>query len=329
VRACLARTNWNQFGAYYYLSRRRLIALNEVEERDGVYYEGDGPLANQPRWTIESASGGRMTGRWSGGGRTLPVRLNRVPATIGEEGPCGSMAFHQPRLEGVRTLTARATVDGIAYSRVTLDHRDRFDLRFETFALDGASEAVRTINAKLAEGLAGNPPSWFQCIQDSLGRSPNEGGFDESLRPVMIGRRWMSVAAHWDGFCGGAHPDSANTWRLFDLTTGGEVEILDWFNATAVKREHLEQVNEDIRTVEQPLRDAILTGWSPEEPDCEELIRRTEFWNVGLARDEMMFSPSLPHVAQACGENFSMPFARLQPFLTPEGAANLRALQGE
>jgi len=34
-------------------------------------------------------------------------------------------------------------------------------------------------------------------------------------------------------------------------------------------------------------------------------------------------------VAQACGEDFEIPFARIQPFLTPEGAANLRALQSE
>ena len=52
------------------------------------------------------------------------------------------MTYHQPRLEGVRTVTARATLDGVAYTRITLDHGGRFEAGVETFALDGSGEAV-------------------------------------------------------------------------------------------------------------------------------------------------------------------------------------------
>jgi hypothetical protein len=326
VRACFVRTEWNSFGAYYYLSRLRTIPLESDESGTGF---SEGGATGSPRWRIESADSAQVTARWSGGGRSLPVRLRRVEGEIGEEGACGSMVFHRPRLAGLGTQTVRATVDGVGYTRMTLNTRERFDVTFETFALDGESAAVRRINAALGEGLGGDPPRWLQCAQDSLGSGPNEGGFTETLTPVMISRRWLSVAAHWDGFCGGAHPDSSNSWRLFDLTNGGEVEILTWFNTAGVKRARLEQVNEEIRTVEPALRTAILAGWRPEDAECGETIRSTEFWNIGLNRDSLTFSPSLPHVVQACGEDFEIPFARLQPFLTPEGAANLRALQGE
>lgn len=328
VRACFVEREWGAFGAYYYQSRLQLIALEAVEGAGNAFTEF-GAGADLPRWQIERVAGGQLTGRWTQGRRTLPVRLSRVAGGEGEEGPCGSMAFHQPRLEGVRTVTARATVDGTAYTRITLDPRGRFDVHFQTFALDGASAAVRRINAEVGQGLAGDPPHWFQCIPDSLGSSPHEGSFDESLEPAMISRRWLSVAHHWDGFCGGAHPDSSNTWRLFDLTSGAELDLNDWLNDSAVERHGTQGTDSDYATVRPALRDAILAGWRPEDAECGETIRSTEFWNIGLNRDSLTFSPSLPHVVQACGEDFEIPFARLRPFLTPEGAANLRALQSE
>jgi len=329
VRACFTRREWATFGTYYYLSQLHTLGLSEEPDMQGVFFEGNGAPADQPRWNIERAEGGQLTGRWRAGARTLPIRLTRVAGTASEEAPCGTLAFHQPRLEGVRTVTARATIDGVSYRRIALDTRGRFETSFQTFALDGTSDAVRRINAKLGEGLAGNPPRWFQCIQDSLGSSAFEGSAEESLTPTMISRRWMSVAAHWDGFCGGAHPDSSNTYRLFDLASGEEIEILDWFNDSAVERHGTRGGEDAYATLRPPFRDAILAGWRPEDAECEETIRSEEFWNIGLNRNSLTFSPSLPHVVQACGENLEIPFARLQPFLTPEGAANLRALQGE
>lgn len=329
VRACFTQRDSGSFGSYFYLSRLRLIALSADEGRANVYFEGNGAPADQPRWSIESVSDGRLTGRWTSGARTLPVRLSRVSTTFGEEGPCGSLALHQPWLEGVRTVTARARRDGVDYTRITLDTRGRFEISFETFALDGESEAVRRINAAVRQGLAGDPPQWFQCIQDSLAQSAFEGSFEESLAPSMITRRWLGVTHHWDGFCGGAHPDSSNSYRLFDLASGGEVDLYGWLNASAVRRERPDGSDEDLKTLEPAFRDLILRDWRPEQAECEEVIRTADFWTIALTRTALVLSPSLPHVAEACGEDFTLPFERLGPFLTPDGAAHLRALRAE
>jgi len=329
VRACFVRREWRPFGAYYYMSQRRLIPLDAEEgEASGAFREGGGDGADRPRWLIQQAGPTQLTARWTGNGRTLPVRLNRVARMEGEESPCGSIVFHRPRLTEVRTVAENASLDGVPYTRLTLSTGDRFETSVETFALSGSGEAVQRINAELGRTLAGDPPSWFECIQDSLSHSPFEGSFAESLAPVMIARRWMSVAHHWDGFCGGAHPDSSNGYRLFDLTSGREIDLHDWFNGNAVKREHLEEVDEDSVTLEPAFREVILAGWRA-ELECDDVVRSAEFWNIGLTRAAFRFSPSLPHVAQACGDEFNVPFERVRPFLTEEGAENLRALQRE
>jgi len=327
VRACFVQRQRGSFGAYYYLARGRTIPLSTEEGSGGIFFEG--APAGRLHWRIDSAGASTLRGQWSGNGRTLPIRLARIAGAAGEEGPCASLAFHRPRLEGVRIVRTRGSVDGVSYTKLALDTGGRFETSFETFALDGDGAAARRINAVLGQALAGDPPQWLECARDSLGQGPFEGSFDESLAPRMISRRWLSVAHHWDGFCGGAHPDSSNSYRLFDLAGGREVDLFDWLTETAVHREGPRGSDEEIKTLQPAFRDAILSGWRPDQADCEEVIRSSEFWNIGLARDGFILEPSLPHVVQACGETFTLSFDRLRPFLTEEGAANLAALRAE
>lgn len=329
VRACFVHREWGDFGAYYYRSRLQMIALDAQEGIGNAFREGNGGAANAPQWLVETANASNLTGRWRGNGRTLPIRLSRVAGVVGDETPCSSQVFHQPRLAGIRVVRTRGSVDGVGYTRMRLDHGGRFDASFETFALDGDSEPVRRVNGILSRGLAGSPPEWFECIRESLAQSASEGSMDERFAPAMIARRWMSVAHHWDGFCGGAHPSSSNSYLAFDLTTGRQIDIFDWLNARAVRRERVEGAEEQLTTLLPALRDAILARWRPEGEDCGEVVRGADYWNVGLTRNGLVFAPSLPHVVQACEEEFTLPFGRLAPFLTPAGAENVRALQRE
>jgi len=326
VRACFVRRDTEWFGDYYYLSRLQLIPLT-ANEAGGGFHEGAGNDPSSPGWTIERVDGTQLNARWSNRGRILPVRLRRLAGMTGDDSPCASPLFHRPRLEGLRTLRSRATVNGVGYTKLTLDLRGRFDSHFESFAIDGASAATQRINAALGEGLAGDPPRWFECIGDSLGFSPREGAFEESLAPTMITRRWLAVAHHWDGDCGGAHPDSSNRFRTFDLADGREIDLHDWLNAEAVQRERPEGSAEELKTLRPAFRDAILAGWRPEDAECDEPVRSEEYWTIGLTRGGLVFSPELAHVVQSCSADIVVPFARLRPWLNAEGAANLRALE--
>src|SRR5205085_10192416 len=277
-------------------------------------------------------AGDTLTAHWVAGRQGLPVLLHRVPATVGEEGACANIAFHQPRLAGVRTTTSRATADGTAYTKLTLDTAGHFEIAVQTFVLDGDSAAVRRINTTLGEELAGTPPRWFECISNSLDMRSMEGQQSLTLEPAMISRSWLSVSSEGDWDCGGAHPSESNAYRLFDLTTGAETELLDWFLPRAVRREHIEGMEEDSRSLEPAFRTFLLTGWRPaagDNAECAEVLRDAEYWNAGLTRDGVVFTPDLPHVVMACSESFTISFDRLRPWLKPEGVAAISALQAE
>ena len=328
VRACFVSRDWTTFGSYYYMSHRRLIPLDSEEGDAAAFREGSSSDAAAPRWRIDSVAGNRLTAVWSQGRRALPVRLTRI-ASGGEDGACADMAFHAPRLEGVRTVTRRATVDGVAYTAIALDHGGRFEAGVETFALDGSGEPVRRINAALGRSLAGNPPEWFDCVSDAQVVSPHEGGFDERLAPGMISRRWLSVDKSQDSFCGGAHPNSDVTWPTYDLTTGREVNLHGWFVATAVNRRRVEGMDETLDSLQPAFRQVVLSGWTADDPECGEVVRDADYWHIGLRRTGFLFSPSLPRVVQACGETITVPFDRIRPYLTREAEAFVDALQAE
>ncbi|MEO7634347.1 MAG: hypothetical protein ABIS38_01720 [Sphingomicrobium sp.] len=330
VRACFNDRQGAAFGAYFYLSRLVTIPLIKDDKGALLFSEGWPEKAQAPRWALTQAGPDALGGIWSQGQRKLPVRLTRVPLNLGEdETPCGSLAFEQPRLNRVRIVRTRAAKDGLAYTRLTLDQRGHFpSVSVESFALDGDSPAVRRINAILHQPFVNGADNWLGCIRSSLDSSAFEGEHNEMVEPRMVTRKWLALNQHWDGFCGGAHPDASDSPRLFDRASGSEIELFDWFTNAAVKREHFGGESDDAITLRPPFKAVIMAGWKGDK-DCREAMGAEDFWSVELTRSGFVFTPLLAHVVQACSEAFALPFANAAPFLTVAGKTEAAALKAE
>ena len=320
VRACFGRRQGGDFGGYFYRSKLRHIALEPADGEPATFVETYS--RGKPRWRIERATAARLEGSWNDGRRRLPIRLTR--AANGSKS-CDSLAFHGPRLAGIGSMSSRRATNGVAYSRLVLDPRGRFEATVETFALDGASPAVRRINAALRKPF----DEWSDCVRAPLAHGAFEGSYYVTLIPATITRRWLSVVQRYDDYCGGVHPNSGQTYRTFDLASGGEIDLLDWLGARAVKRERPAWTEEDVKTVRPEFRRVLLAGRRDPDPDCYETVGTAKYWNVGLTRAGLVFSPLLPHVVRACADEIAVPVARLAPFLTPAGAAHLRQIEAE
>jgi hypothetical protein len=330
VRVCFNERDWGTFGAYYYLSHLAAIPLQQPDDHKQTFVEGsDERDSASPHWAFDKPTPDRLAGRWTQAARTLPIALTRVPLPNLKEDdtPCGSMVFQEPRMRGVRTLTKPAVKDGVHYTRLILDTRGHFgdDVGVETFALDGDTPAIKRINAKLREPLGAQSGTWFECIRGASDSGPNGGASSETISPRMIARRWLIVMdeSGWD--CGGAHPDDANIPRTFDLTTGAEVNVFDWFNDKAVKREPVEGYPPLI-SLRPQFRSLVLGGWKGDDAECSDAIRTDDYWHAEPTRTGFVFTPDLPHVAQACSEDFKVPLAKVQPWLNDKGRAAVAAL---
>jgi hypothetical protein len=323
IRACFDPTQ--PFGAYYYLSRRQLIPLESEAGNRTVFREQVPDSGPQSTWTVDQAAGMALSGRWSRGTRTLPVRLNRV-AVRGDLSPCAHIEFHRPRLDGIGISEQADRVDGVPIRRLRLDHRGRFPASVETFRIEQGGAGTELINRALGDTLDGPVPEWFNCLRAPLETGPNEGDFDQKIEPVLISRRWVSVTEQKDLFCGGAYPSSGQVYRLFDRESGTEIDPRIWLGERAFEWRN-EEGGAIAYSIRPAFRDLILDGWGREAEECIEPVRQTDQWRVGLTRQGLVFSPELPHVVQACGDDFLIPFDRLGPFLTREGRSALHELE--
>ena len=241
------------------------------------------------------------------------------------------MLFHAPRLEGIRVIRKRATKDGVGYTRLILDHRGHFgsDVSVETFALNGNSAGIRLINGELHKALTGQRGGWFDCVRMTYDSRPVDGDIQETLEPSMVTRRWLSIMHTRGADCGGAHPSSSSIPRTFNLDSGREVDLHDWFNAKAVKRERYEGVADEFKSLHPDFKRFVLSGWKPDDPECSDPIQTTDSWSIELTKTGFIFTPDLAHAVQVCEEGFLVPFAKLSPWLSAEGARNVAALRAE
>lgn len=329
IRACFSQGGSDSFGAYYYLAHKQTIALERSDRPGATFVEGSGGDAKSPRWQLDRVSAAEIAGRWSQGSRTLPLHLTRINGLKSDETACSSLLFHNPRLEGVRVISKPALKDGVRYTRLILDHLGHFNsVSVETFAIEGNAPAVARINAKLREPLASGPESWFECVRVSLKHLPYEGDSYEKIEPRMVSHRWLSVESQSDWNCGGAHPESGSRSRTFNLQTGREVDLHDWLNAKAVARQRYDDGHESKKLV-PAFRTFIIAGWKHGDPDCTDTVRSAEYWHIELTRTGLVFTPDLPRVAQACGEEFRVPFARLEPYVSADGRSHADSLRNE
>lgn len=326
VRVCLQQRSEDfSNGSYYYLSKLQPIALSR--EDDGRWSEeAGGGGASSGRWTLGSASPGRIAGVWHGGGRSLPIALTRVSGAAAEEDPCGTSAFIAPRLRPVKIAAKPALKDGFTYTELVYDVGPSFpDVAIVSFAYSPHRPGDAVINAALRvdpakpEGEA----DYAGCMRMALASLGRDGDFVFSYAPALVTSEFVSVAANSGGFCGGAHPDES-TWHLtFDRASGKRIDLARWFTPRGVLRDAGE-AGTAIRRITPALRELVLKHFpfgKGEDAECREAVASEEYWDLALDRGGIAFTPSLAHVVQACEDTAVVPFAELGAFFSPEGRA--------
>ena len=326
VRACLQqRSETYANGSYYYLSRLKPIALSH--EDDGGWSEE----SDSGRWTIAASAPGRLTGTWRGGSKSLPIALTRVAVSKGEEDPCGSNAYIAPRLRPVKVVSKPARKNGFAHTELVYDVGPSFpEVGISSFSYpptrpgDGAINAALRLDPTKPEGDG----DYLGCMKMALASGGRDGDFQFSQTPELVTSEFLSVAVNRGGFCGGAHPDESVGHRVFDRTSGKRVDVVGWLTARGVVPSGGEE-GTSTRQITAALKALALKHFPfgrGEDADCREAISSEDYWEIALTRRGLAFTPSLPHVVQACEDAALVPFAELDPFLSPSGRAGIARL---
>jgi hypothetical protein len=330
VRACLQQRGGEYSnGSYYYMRQMKPIALEHQD--NGSWAERDeGSDAVTGTWTV-AAAGNRLAGQWRRGRITLPVALTRVALQPDEEDPCGSNAYVAPRVRPLRLVSKPASSKGFAYTELNWLVGSSFeDITLTSFAYRATRPGDAAINAALRvdptrpEGEA----DYLGCIKGQLSSLGTDGSFAFSYEPALVTPEFLSVTANAGGDCGGAHP-SESQWHLtFDRVSGRQVQLSRWFTSRGMVPGEPGDTS-SVRQLTPALRALALKHFpfeQGEDSECRQAVSESDYWDLAIDRHGLAFEPSLPHVAQACGERALVPFAELAGFLSAEGHAGVARL---
>lgn len=330
VRVCLMDVSASYpHGSYYYLSQLKPIALEKPEGTMG-WQEQSGAKA---RWSIALAGANRVTGNWTTGDRTLPVSLTRV--VMGDDGEldgaCMSDAFMAPRITATRLVESPAKAGKLAYTKLKLEVGKWFeDVDIATFQIPTQRPGDKAINLAL-RGLIDpkqGRADYVSCMKGNLGLSGTDGELSFGAEPSFVSSEWIDVQVDEGNSCGGAHPNYSSTHMIFDRTSGKEVQLAQWLAPRGMSAKWDAGAKFWDTKMLDGLRKQVVAAMSPiEDADCQSAVAEADYWDLALTPTGIAFSPSLPHVMQACADDAELTFAQLAPYLSPAGKAGVARMK--
>ena len=181
-----------------------------------------------------------------------------------------------------------------------------------TPAIARINRALRAANAKQREDMKG-------CRRDT----PQDGyWWEQSVDAPLIGAHFVSLAAHGNLSCGGAHPNFIDEALTFDLTTG---EPVDWRRLLPASLRRAPGRAADGAAapddaIASPALTALFVDQSTKEgvgADCQEAFGQQEmnfeFWPDAKAKGLAMRAANLLHWAEGpCSGPVTIPVATLK-----------------
>lgn len=308
-------------GSYFYKQYRTPIQLIRSARDEAWREAGDTGL-----WSLEAPRGSTLAGSWKsikGKPVTLPIKLDLADATGGDTA-CASDGYAglleaAPKLE---TGAKKEFAPGRSYR----------PLRFAgqaTVELSGPEPTLAAINRELRRDLDTGPAAvkaYFAMRREFLGRvgMPAEG--ESMVEPVYWSSQWLSLRSyHWAAGTG----RRGISWfhRSWDLQTGRQVDPWTWFGARPAARAPARE-GTGSGTPTPALRRFLFRhakiDAAKADPACSANYDAGAAYDLTLQARGMRFSQ--PAFGDGCEIEIEVPYAELDPVLTPAGKAAVQRI---
>jgi hypothetical protein len=320
VTACF---NDETHGSYYYQKQLRLLTLLAEKDSTGWKEAVDGDRATGT-WRTLSVKGDTLTAQWSdpAGHHPLAVKLTRLART-----DCSDLAFDGPR-EKLSPPAAQPVrrIDGREWRPWVVKAPYIADFEISTAELLDAglpdkAPGIAAINAELRRVLPATDKEkdeFFSCNRQNIATYPQDGSQSITLEPTLWTDDLVGARKVTSWSCGGAHPDFAQRFLLWNARTGKPIDIATWFKDGTVSAADAD----DAHKTSQPLTDLIAADPRFDGDPCNEAVRETATFGLQPGHQGMIAIPTgVARAVRSCEDEVVIPYDRLTPFLTDAAAA--------
>jgi hypothetical protein len=226
---------------------------------------------------------------------------------------CGSSAFNAPLEAPPKIVDGKPeTLDGRHYRTVTA-RAEQFSVA--TLQLLEPGAAVSALNAQLKKQLPDTPQSLedlYACNREALGSLGANGGTTIDIKPLLWTDRYLVTQTTTETFCGGPYPATDITSTTWNVRSGQAEDISKWLGPGEVTGE---------------LKALVARYFETTDSDCVDALSQAHTFDIRPDRKGLVFTPDLPHVAQACADDILVPYEALKPFLSPAGVAGAQSMK--
>ena len=324
VMVYLNPCNKGEESEYYYLNHRFGIALKEQDPKGAVWVEVSRKSDDaSAQWKLSLPVGNHLAGGWvsADGRRRLPISLTRAISPKGAGNSCSGQdrilmvrAYDAPRVDA-QELEVSKLADGLRGVSVLDDHVKMMELP------DDVPHAA-TFNAAQHAWLTDNVAGYYGCALQTS--APPD--YNQRRAIILYADTWVVVEESFSAYCGGPHPDGGIfDYQTWNLATGKIVQPWTWIKDSKVKCNHATDCG---FAAPKELNAIILAQANNEGVDgCADAIKTNSRYLLRPSAKGLVFSTSFAHVIQACNEDFEIPYAQLQPYLTNAGKQAAVAIQ--
>lgn len=182
-------------------------------------------------------------------------------------------------------------------------------VRASTPAEQKVNAILNQLNERMAKSLIdcdANYRNWAKLVDNPLtGSNGVDGDWERKIAVTMTGPRLVSLVAFDNLFCGGAHPDSYTLPMVFDLTTGTQVNWINYIDKSADASTYSDTESDGAivdALIVPALREMTIRRASG---DCEHAFQKAQpyqLWPDAKSGTLVAEPFDLPHVVAACAD---------------------------
>lgn len=210
----------------------------------------------------------------------------------------------------IRTSSKVFTFQNIRFKKISTTIGNS---KLSSIELLGRNNKFKIINTKLRELLWLNSVEAKECILEN----GEQGSYKSWVIPKFVGNNFMTLMMARETYCGSmTYINSVPILQTWSLFSGETIDLLGWFTNSTENTRISEQLKIKILSKSERLSDR----------ECNEEIRETTYYNMGLSENGIIFTPLLSHAEQACADDITVPYAELKPYLSTLGSTAISNL---
>ena len=299
--AIVACFNGDEHGSYYYSRIKTPIQLSR-NGKDNTWAENGFTGV----WKFDVPNASKLTGIWSDpkSRKTVPLRLDSQSNQT-DERPCASDEYNTV-LEVFPTLKVGKIEDfsGRKYRKLRIADIETLELISPNVGALKVNHDLRSLLPKNREDLN----EYYEKRRDFLGNMGLAAEDETFAQPRYWSADWITVH-HYRWAAGFGARGISLTYRTWNLHTGDEVDMWQWFGTQSSGYDDTAQLTPKLK--------AFLFKYWKVEPECVENYYGEGTYHATLEPTGILFWENA--YGAGCEKEILIPYAKLGPILSVKG----------